>query len=259
MDIVAPDGKPWLLMYAFFNVREERPKKGFEMISFRRDIFVRVTTILVDSDAVDAIISKLRGCRIADSSGHEAIEWIDGPFLCEYPWRNTWKSEYDIYEEGDIGHLSGIRYIRPIARHVWESHLDLSLQDGSASYIPNPYIGKKLGLRVNLSRPGEVIAEGDVQVIFIDPTFGISGSSAAVIDKVKFFDFLKAERLECLWIVAGELNSWPSGHHGDYSCRSFASVYQWSGETWIGDRWHNDDSGNPSPPIKRKWNQEREI
>ena len=241
MDVVAPNGIPWLLLYGFFVVREDRAKKDVSLFSFRRDIFVRVSTILVETDAVDAAISKLKGCRLADPSGHETIDWTDGPFLCEYPWRNTWQADYGIYEDGDIRNLSGIRYIRPVARHVWESHLDLSLQNGSSVCIPNPWIGKKLGLKVNLNRPGEFIVESDGQVIFIDPTFGISDSPAALIDKAKFFDFIKNERLECLWIVAGERESWPSGQRGDYSCRSFASVYRWAGEKWTGDRWYKDD------------------
>jgi len=246
MDVIAPDGTPWLLLYGFFILRDYRTEKEFSLISFRRDIFVRVSTILVEIDAVEAAISKLKGCRLADPSGHETIDWTDGPFLCEYPWRNTWKADYGIYEDGDIGNLSGIKYIRPVARHVWESDLDLSLQNGSSVYIPNPWIGEKLDLNVKLNRSGEFLGESDGQVIFIDPTLGISDSSAALIDKTKFFDFLENEGLECLWIVAGERNSWPSGQSGDYSCRSFASVYRWAEEKWIGDRWYKDDSGNPN-------------
>lgn len=199
-----------------------------------------MSTILVGVDAVDAAISKLKGCRLADPSGHETIDWTDGPFLCEYPWRNTWQVDYGIYEEGDVGNLSGIRYIRPVARHVWESPLDLSLQHGSSACILNPWIGKKLGLKANLRCPGEFIAEYGGQTVFIDPTLGISGSSAALIDRTKFFDFLKQEKLECLWIVAGERNSWPSGQPGGYSCRSFASIYRWTGKEWTGDKWHKD-------------------
>jgi hypothetical protein len=128
---------------------------------------------------------------------------------------------------------------------VWERHLDLSLQSGSSVCIPNPWIGKKLCLKTNLSRPGELIAESDGQTVFLDPTVGISGSSAALINKAKFLEFLKQEKLECLWIVAGERNSWPSGQHGDYSCRSFASIYRWTGKEWTGHKWHEDKMGDP--------------
>lgn len=240
MDVVAPDGTPWLLLYGFFNVREDWTKKSSGLIPFRRDTFVRVSTILIEAPAVEATISKLKGRRLADPTGHDTIDWTDGPFLCEYPWRNTWRADCSPYEDGDIGSLPSIRYIRPVARHRWESPLDASLQDGASVYIPNPWLGDKLGLRPTLDHVGEFMAETDRQTVFIDPTAGISDASAALIDKERFFRLLKAEGLECLWIVAGERNAWPSGNPSDYACRSFASVYRWTGKKWVGNKWHKD-------------------
>jgi hypothetical protein len=246
MDIISPDGIPWLLLYGFFISREDRTKKDLSLISFKRKIFIRVSTILVKTDAVEATISKLKNSKLADPSGHETINWTDGPFLCEYPWRNTWQPDYDIYEDDNIGNFSGIRYIRPVAQHVWESHLDLSLHDGSSICVPNPWIGEKLGLKPNLDRIGEFVAETDGKTVFIDPAVGISGSSAALINREKFLSFLKQEKIECLWIVAGELNSWPSGKARDYSCRSFASIYRWLEKDWTGVRWYKDNSRYPN-------------
>ena len=245
MNVSAPDGKPWLLLYGFFRTDERRAKDDIAFIAFRRSFFVRISTILVESASADSAIARLKGNRLADPSGHETIDWTDGPFLCEYPWRNTWETDYDIYEEG-YRSLSGIRYIRPVARHVWEGHLDLSLKNGSSRCIPNPWLGKKLGLRANLERPGEFVTESDHEIVFVDPSVNDSGSSAALIDGARFSDFLEKEKLECIWIVAGELNSYPSGKHGDYACRSFASVYRRTGGKWVGERWHDDTTRSPS-------------
>lgn len=237
IDVVGPDGKQWLLLYGLFHNTEKRANKDVSPISFRRKIFVRVSTILVPANTVKATRSKLKGRRLADPSGHETIDWTDGPFLCEYPWRNTWQSSYGIYENEDIGNFKGIKYIRTVARHVWESHLDLSLNNGSSILIPNPWIGKMLGLKSSLDQPGEFIVESNKEIILIDPTLGVSDSSAALIDKGVYFDFLKKEKLECIWIVAGEYDSWPSGRYEDYSCRSFASTFLWERNRWVGDRW----------------------
>jgi hypothetical protein len=244
MELVSPDGLPWLLLYGFFMAQERRAREDISLIAWKRHTFLRVSTILLEAEAVEAAITKLQGCRLADPTGHETIDWTDGPFLCEYPWRNTWQPDYDIYEDDQIGNFSGIRYIRPVARHVWERHLDLSLQSGSSICIPNPWIGKKLCLKANLSRLGELISESDGQTVFLDPTVGISGSSVALINKLKFLEFLKRENLECLWIVAGERNSYPSGQFGDYSRRSFSSIYRWTGKEWTGHKWHEDKEGN---------------
>ena len=245
MNVSAPDGRPWVLLYGFFSSDERRSKENIALIAFRRSIFVRISTILVDSGSAHFVIAHLKGKRLADPSGHETIDWTDGPFLCEYPWRNTWETEYGIYQEG-YRSLSGVRYIRPVARHTWEGHLDLSLKKGSSACVPNPWLGKKLGLRANLERLGEFVTESDGETVFVDTTLNLSGSSAALINEARFSDFLHKEKLECIWIVAGELNSYPSGKDGDYARRSFASVYRRAGEKWIGERWHDDTSQSPS-------------
>ncbi len=242
MEIFAPDGSSWLLLYGFFDNRDARDSRDSIDISYRRSIFVRVSTILVGRDDIEHVVTKLKDCRLSDPSGHETIDWTDGPFLCEYPWRNTWQADYGIYEYGDIGNLSGIKYIRPVARHVWESHLDLSLKNGSSLRVPNPWVSKKLGLKPNLDKIGEFITESDEQPFFIDPSYGTNHSSVALVNKAKFIDFLEKENLECLWIVAGEKNAYPSGHYGDFSCRSFVSVYRWNENRWVGERWYKDKS-----------------
>lgn len=241
LDVIAPDETPWLLLYGFFSGKEGREEKDVSSIGFRRNVFVRITTILVESKAVESTMAKLKDRRLADPTGHDAIDWIDGPFLCEYPWRNTWQADRGLYEEDSIGAFSGIRYIRPVAHYRWEGHLDISLQNGSSVYIPNPWMSSKLDLRPDLSDVGRFVSEVDSRAVFIDPTIGTSDSSAALIDKARFLDFLGRENLECLWIIAGERNAQPSGKLGDYSCRSFAGVYRWTKRQWTGDKWYKDE------------------
>jgi hypothetical protein len=69
--------------------------------------------------------------------------------------------------------------------------LDASPQNGASVCIPNPWIGYKLGLRPNLDSVGEFVAESNRQAVFIDPTVGMSAASAALVDKDRFFKFLK--------------------------------------------------------------------
>jgi hypothetical protein len=243
MDVVDTTGTPWLLLYGLFSSREERPDKDLATLAFRRHTFVRISTILVKSGEVKTVINKLRGYRLSDPSGHECPSWTDGPFLCEYPWRNSWEYRDTVFEESSFGKLSPrIRYIRPVAEHTWESHLDLSLTEGFSSHIPHPWMAEKMGLKHNFGQPGCFISRQDNQTIFVDPSIGYSGSSAGLIDKVHFFEFLKNEGLECIWIVAGERNSYPTGNHGDYACRYFASVYRWSEDKWKGYKWHHDEN-----------------
>lgn len=242
MDTVSPDGTPWLLLYGLFSNREKRTDNDSAALSLERQTFVRISTILVDSHHADSAMKKLKGCRLSDPSGHECLRWTDGPFLCEYPWRNTWEYRETVFEEGRFGRLSpSIKYIRPVAEHTWEGHLDLSLKEGFSSHIPHPWMAEKMGLKYDFDQPGSFVSALD-NPVFFDPSIGYSGSSAALINKTKFFEFLKNEGLDCIWIVAGERNSYPSGNHGDFACRYFASTYRWSGSKWFGDKWHHDET-----------------
>jgi len=241
--VISESDIQWILLHGYFSVREERERSEILDVSSRREISVQVSTILVEKDAVRRSMSQLYKTQLSDSTRYDPIDRTDGPYLCEYPWSNTWSSHREVFEYNDFGTLAAIKYIRPVARHVWESHLDASLTKGSSIYIPHPWIGQKLSLAPKFDHLGEFVSTTDGQTIFLDPTVGISAPSAALIDKKMFFDFLESEKLECLWIVAGEINAWPSGKHGDYSCRSFASVYRWVGKKWEGNKWSEDTSG----------------
>lgn len=243
LDVISPDGTPWLLLYGLFSRREKRTDNDAAALSLERQMFVRVSTILVDSREVDFVMKKLKGCRLSDPSGHESLRWTDGPFLCEYPWRNTWEYRESIFEEGSFGRIpSGIKYIRPVAEHTWESHLDLSLKEGFSTHLLHPWIGQKMKLVHSVIQPGSLVSSVNNQTVFFDPSIGYSGSSAGLINKANFFEFLQNEGLDCICIVAGERNSYPSGNHGDYSCRYFASAYRWSNDKWVGNKWHQDES-----------------
>ncbi|WP_454060861.1 hypothetical protein [Candidatus Nitrospira salsa] len=242
LNVVSESEIPWILLHGFFRVREERKESEVIDISSRREIFVRVSTILVQKDAVCRSMSQLHKTQLSDSTGLDPMDRTDGPYLCEYPWSNTWSSHREDYEDNGFGNLAAIKYIRPVTRHVWESHLDTSLTEGSSIYIPDPWIGQKLGLGPNLDHVGEFISNTDGKTVFLDPTVGTTAHPAALIDRKKFFDFLESEKLECLWIVAGEINAWPSGKLGDYSCRSFASICRWRRKKWEVKKWHIDTS-----------------
>lgn len=261
LDVISPDGTPWLLLYGLFSNREKRTDNDTAALSLERQIFVRVSTILVKSTEVDSVMKKMKGCRLSDPSGHECLRWTDGPFLCEYPWRNTWNYRDSVFEEGSFGRISSrIRYIRPVAEHTWESHLDLSLKEGFSTHLLHPWIAQQMGLVHDFDYPGSLVSRIDNQTVFIDPSIGCYGSSGGLINKTMFFEFLKTKGLDCIWIIAGERNSYPSGNHGDYSCRYFASTYRWTKEKWAGNKWHNDegsdrtDKGEPLQNSKKHLN-----
>jgi hypothetical protein len=232
-------GQYWLLLHGLFSSRERREESSPAVIAVQRQAFVRVSSIIVKSEDADEAMKRLEGARLSDPTDHGPIDWTDGPFLCEYPWRNTWSRRgWEVVEEG-FRSLKGLNYIRPIVRHVWESHLDASLSEGLRLCLPHPWIAQQMGLRPDLTNPGQLVDGRTGETVFLDPGRASSGW-AALVHEEKFFQFLRQENLECLWFVAGERNSYPSGQHGDFACRYFGSVYRRSNGAWIGQRWHQD-------------------
>jgi hypothetical protein len=242
---VDPSGRKWLLLYTLQSDRQERDKAGknYSTLAVVRDVFVRVSSVIVERRHAEKLIATLKGQRLADPSGHETMDWTDGPFLIEYPWRNTWDTNA-VFEEG-WRPFEGVKYMRPVARHVWESHLDLSLSDGSSICLPHPWIGRMLNIRPDLGNIGDYVDPSGYPV-FRDPAAGTDGIASLVVDQDLFFNFLKAHDLECIWIIAGERNAYPSGEQGDYYCRSFGSLHRFKKGKWVTDAWHSDNSGHNS-------------
>jgi hypothetical protein len=243
IDVVDPDGRPWSLVYGMFNARENRGTTNTRLLAILRDVFVRVSTVIISSSDIEEAMTILRDERLADPSGHKTADLTDGPFLCEYGWRDTWWHDDDPFEEG-FREFEGIRYMRPVSRHTWESHLDLSLPKGSSICVPRPWLGNRLSLRPNPARPWEFVSTNHGGLVFFDPSIG-ADSTAALINKDVFVQALAAEGLECLWIVAGERSSFPSGRDGDYAIRSSTGIYRWKDGRWQGAHWHEDQRGTP--------------
>lgn len=249
LNVTDPQGRKWLLLYSLWSQREAREGKKVS-ISTVRDVFVRISTIIVESKEADAVVEKLRNRRLADPSGHENIEWTDGPYLFEYPWRNTWGPTTDVgFEEESWRPFEGIKYVRPVARHVWESHLDASLSDGSSTCVPHPWIGRELGIRPDLDLIG-ACKNAKGETVFLDPAYGTKAGASCVVQPDSFFDFLSSRGLECIWIVAGERNAYPSGETGDYHCRSFAGLHRFERGRWASEEWYDDTLKDKKPAQK---------
>ena len=64
-----------------FHGSRKRAEEHINLIAWKRDTFVRVSTVLLETEAVETAITKFQGCRLADPTGHETIDWTDRPFF----------------------------------------------------------------------------------------------------------------------------------------------------------------------------------
>ncbi|WP_162960715.1 hypothetical protein, partial [Pseudomonas aeruginosa] len=55
--------------------------------------------------------------------------------------------------------------------------------------------------------------DGSGTVRFLDPSVSQPGPGAALVDRDAFFDMLKREGLEALWLIAGEKDVSAGGTH----------------------------------------------
>ena len=237
LESIDDSGKKWLVLYGFEHKTEESITKPIG-----RDAFVRITTILVDRDKASSFVKNLQNTQLADPSGHETIDWTDGAFLCEYPWRNTWGADASPFTTGKIGEApEKISYIQPVATHVWESHLDQHLPKGSSTCLLHPWIARQTRVKPNFDILGELVDSGTGKTVFLDPSVGSPKGTIALVDPEFFRSFLSENSLDCIWIIAGERNSYPSSsNYHDYSCRRFTGVYRLEKEHWLGDSWVED-------------------
>jgi len=239
IDVQDGDGHDWLALSSFYSA-DERFVNSDVLLSFRRSAFVRVSSIIVRTEDAQRIINTLKNKRLTDPTDWEPAEITDGPYYLEFPWRNTWSGICDDWVNDDLGVLKDFSYIQPVMSHFWESHLDKALPNGSHVCIPSIWLAKKLRLKPRSFHFGQ-FEDNTERLVFFDPSVGTELFSAGLVDRKIFLDFLEANRLECLWIIAGDKHANPSGSRDTQGRRWHSAIYRWTGKKLEQFLWHKDD------------------
>lgn len=237
--LLAKDGSghEWLVLYSFESLSEKHSTEENRLHNIKQSSFLRMSAVVVDREDTARALRILNDQRLADPSGHETLDWTDGAFLAEYPWRNTWggsQPDFDSYDR----FLNDVKYLRPVVSRVWEGHLDASFEDGHTQHVFHPWISRKAELSISFEKDGEIFQRNTKQTVFICVEDGSRRS--LVLVKRDFWDsFLKENGLACVWIFGGERDAFV-GHDG-FASRSFSATYVIGREGFTGESWFEDN------------------
>ena len=225
----------WLVLYDLIHADEKPPGPSFDL-GFRRSYFTRVSAVIVRKDEMGAVLSSLRDKKLTDPTDWEPRDVVDEAFLLELPWRSIWQT---IGLSNDSrGLLEHIEFAWPLMKYVWESHLDAALPSGLRIHVPAPWFMTQFKLHQNASAPSEC-RDFDGNVIKRSARQE-TRNYATVVRRKPFLDYLRENRLECLWIVAGERNASRGRPDEQWACRYHSAVYWWTPTGWNGAPWYED-------------------
>lgn len=233
------NGTCWAVLHGWgtTNSRDLQSRVAHEQP--RTQAFMHVSAILMDADQEELAWQRLKGRKLTDWSERSPRCAADGPFLLEARWRNTWDQHdgWDEFRASD--HTPLFKWRRPIVDFLWERHLDASLGDGFGRTIPARWVMEALDLKADPRRPGFYNdCNGAVAYRHAGAARGTIAPTVIRFDLLE--TLLQQTSLGCLWIVAGEMNAWPSGGMDHYGCRYHSSIHRSAAGSLVNESWFED-------------------
>lgn len=195
------DGAQWTTLYEHRSTddRYENENGNHRVHGLRQQAFHFVMCVVVGKADRNRLVESLANKKSLDVMEWDPLEFTDGPFLREAPWRNTWNQEQwrvDVWNAP-----KGMQIAFPACRYLWESHLDATLPEGAKALIPSPWLSKALSLSID--KDDAAIYRINSSTVFLGSMLG-DGCSSALVAEEPFFQYLDANGLECLWLFVGE-------------------------------------------------------
>ena len=192
--------------------------------------------IFVRKEERNEIIELLKIQQNLSVSTFQPAEFIDGPYLRETHWRNTWDtekfSEYLSDEEYEYD------FAVPVANYTWERHLDKSLPDGFQCYIPQKWFADELGL--SMSENGHQSWLGKNGDLVLQAHKPCDEQKVLVIDENILRSYAEKFDIEPIWLMIAERNTWPNGDNKQF-CQQRSEGAAWlEGGGWQQTGWNRD-------------------
>lgn len=228
-------GKKWRILYEYNCERQNYPEPQRGMHNARYEEFRFIYCAFVKSNDIENFVADLKEHQSLDVSDLQPQDFIDGPFFLEAYWRGTWKSEQFTRE---LRNSSGVKYSNPVARYIWESHLDKTMQEGFELYMPQRWLSDGLSIKLaENSTSSWIDIAGNEIIKVLGP---VKNASAVLICEEALKKYCAKEALTPFWLLIGERNTWPGGDN-DQSCwrRSEGAWWQQNDE-WEHISWNRD-------------------
>ena len=240
VDIVhrySPDGRDWVVLYDHVHDRNSYEETGRSDHNIRMEEFRFFQCVLVSRGKAESLARHLQDQHEIDVWSFKPTEYVDGPFIGEAFWRDTWESTKfmdDIWKTPDDCFIA-----IPVASYQWERHLDKTLPDGLSTYLPQRWFAEELGLdsrsedyRSWMSKSGK-----EVFKVFRSGEYHQSG---VVIDADVFDEYLAEQKLEAVWLFIAERSAWPNGDNEVANRPRFEAAIWRDGKDWKSLNWVRD-------------------
>lgn len=226
----------WLVLYEFSLDEQKHSDLGPAEHKTRYQEFRFIYCVLLQQGKSVEFVKYLDQKRDLDVSSYSPLEFTDGPYLLEAPWRDTWQGQKlsDQIWDGP----QGLEFAIPVADYCWESHLDKTLPNGFSRHLPQKWFADELGLKM-VNRSANLWKNSDNHNVLISVSKS-NGRSTVVIDEETFMDYSDQFDLEPVWIMIAERNAWPKGGNDDSWRRSEAVAWR-DGKAWKHHGWNKDN------------------
>lgn len=230
------NGNKWRILYEFNCERQNYPDPVRGLHGARYEEFRFIYCIFVKSSEVDDFVADLKQHKSLDVSDFNPPDYIDGPFLLEAYWRDTWNSEK--FSEEARGGSPGCKFSNPVARYSWESHLDKTISEGFGVYLPQKWLSKDLGIELSEHSIWSWTDSNGVELVKVLKP--VNDKSAILIREDTLMKYCETEALTPVWLLIGERNTWPGGDNDQSSWRRSEGAWWETKGKWANVAWHHD-------------------
>ncbi len=228
IDVVARDGRSWLVLNTFASSREQSSNSPIES---ERDTWSRVSCFVVEKAVWKPILGQIQKRILTDPSALPKINAYSGRvYLGEYPWHPGW---VDLEENIEIAVKGASTPVKPtVAMYLCErGTYDASVAQSVNVTLPAPWLMQAMGLHLSDGRRA-TFDDADEVTLFCDPSLKGAGPQAGLVDREAFLAALDRSDLAPVWVIAGEKGLY--GGMGDRfgGRRDFTTVYWLEDGTW---------------------------
>ena len=229
-------GKRWLVLYEHHSAEENYAEYGPDGHRKRNEEFRFLFCIFLKKGKIGEFIEYLESENSIDVHSFQPREFVDGPFLGEAYWRDTWRSEKfaDHLWEAPLG----CKFAIPVVKYHWEGHLDKTLPDGFSNYMPQKWFADELDLTMLPTGP-QYWADLDRNIV-IQSQRPSWTQTAVVINEAVLRRYAAEQEVDLVWLMIAERNTWPGGINEESSWRRSIGVIWVDGQDWKQTGWHRD-------------------
>jgi|LQYC01.1.fsa_nt_gi hypothetical protein len=220
ISVTDSDNDGWLVLENHLSWEEPVPIGQDKYDYPRKHLWYQIRSYLVKDDEAEGLIHWLKDKHFMGRwflEGHDRYQvfsreyyWSPAYHFFDNPYYggNNWEKVYDqINRRKNV-----IAHVLPTSEgHIWESGADYENQPSYLALREYMYLGMKLRYSKNI---GEWLNENG-QIVCFDPSVRQGGSSALIVKKDFFQNFLIKNNLKIFWTCLGEKNIYGASFGGE--------------------------------------------